>query len=97
MTALQADRLRRSSSSSVAADRLFVLDLSDSRILTMGPDGSDRKVIVDACRHPDGILVDVAAGHIYWTNMGVPNLNDGSIDGLRAKGGAVAKAKERAA
>jgi 1,4-dihydroxy-2-naphthoyl-CoA synthase len=28
---------------------------------------------------PDGIVVDVDAGHIYWTNMGVPNLNDGSI------------------
>ncbi|HYX71450.1 MAG TPA: hypothetical protein VE732_01660, partial [Nitrososphaera sp.] len=23
---------------------------------------------------------DVEAGHIYWTNMGVPNLNDGSIE-----------------
>ena len=25
-------------------------------------------------------MVDVEAGHIYWTNMGVPNLNDGSIE-----------------
>jgi hypothetical protein len=24
--------------------------------------------------------VDVAAGHVYWTNMGVPSLNDGSIE-----------------
>ena len=37
----------------------------------MNPDGSDRKVIVTDCRLPDGIAVDVAAGHIYWTNMGV--------------------------
>src|SRR5262245_31261815 len=22
---------------------------------------------------PDGVFVDVDAGHIYWTNMGVPN------------------------
>ena len=29
---------------------------------------------------PDGIVVDVEAGHIYWTNMGIPNLNDGSIE-----------------
>jgi len=29
---------------------------------------------------PDGIAVDVEGGHIYWTNMGVPNLNDGSIE-----------------
>jgi hypothetical protein len=35
---------------------------------------------VTNCRFPDGIVVDVEAGHIYWTNMGVPNLNDGSIE-----------------
>jgi hypothetical protein len=46
----------------------------------MNPDGSDRKVLVTECRYPDGIVVDVEAGHIYWTNMGVPNLNDGSIE-----------------
>jgi hypothetical protein len=46
----------------------------------MSPDGSDRKVIVTDCHLPDGIAVDAAAGHIYWTNMGVPNLDDGSIE-----------------
>jgi hypothetical protein len=29
---------------------------------------------------PDGVAVDVEAGHIYWTNMGAPDLNDGSIE-----------------
>src|SRR6202040_125242 len=28
----------------------------------------------------DGVVVDVAAGHIYWTNMGNPSANDGSIE-----------------
>src|SRR5262249_46407226 len=42
--------------------------------------GSDRKTIVTDCRNCDGIVVHVEAGHIYWTNMGVPNLNDGSIE-----------------
>ena len=60
--------------------RLFVLDLSDGNILTLNPDGSDRKVIVTGCRLPDGIVVDVEAGHIYWTNMGVPERDDGSIE-----------------
>src|ERR1700720_2878895 len=60
--------------------RLFVLELSGGRIHSMKPDGSDRKVIVSNCRLPDGIVVDVKAGHIYWTNMGVPNANDGSIE-----------------
>jgi len=26
------------------------------------------------------IVVDAEAGHIYWTNMGIPSLNDGSIE-----------------
>ena len=49
-------------------------------MFSVNPDGSDRKVIVDECRMPDGIAVDVERGHIYWTNIGVPNLNDGSIE-----------------
>jgi hypothetical protein len=60
--------------------RLFVLDLSSGQIFSLNADGSDRKVIVSGCRHPDGIVVDIEAGHIYWTNMGIPNLNDGSIE-----------------
>jgi DNA-binding beta-propeller fold protein YncE len=61
--------------------RLFFLDLSDGRVLSVNPDGSDLKTIVSEGRKlPDGIVVDVAAGHIYWTNMGNPSVNDGSID-----------------
>ena len=63
-----------------AVGRLFVLELSAGRIHSMSPEGDGRKVIVTDCRHPDGIAVDVAAGHIYWTNMGVFDLNDGSIE-----------------
>src|ERR1700751_5313391 len=60
--------------------RLFVLELNAGRIHSMNTDGSDRKTIVSGCHLPDGIVVDVEAGHIYWTNMGIPNLNDGSIE-----------------
>jgi hypothetical protein len=67
-------------SSKEAVGRLFVLELSGNRIHAMNPDGSDRKVIVADCHLPDGIVVDVEAGHIYWTNMGVPSLDDGSIE-----------------
>jgi hypothetical protein len=66
---------------SAAVERLFVLEVSGGRIHSMSPDGSDRKVIVDGCPLPDGIAVDKAAGHIYWTNMGTtPSVNDGSIE-----------------
>jgi sugar lactone lactonase YvrE len=67
------------SSSKGAIGRLFVLELSGGRIHSMSPDGSDRKVVVTGCHLPDGIAVDAAGGHIYWTNMGVPNLAD--LDG----------------
>jgi hypothetical protein len=60
--------------------RLFVLELSGDRIHSMNPDGSDRKTIVTDCHLPDGIVVDAEVGRIYWTNMGVPNLDDGSIE-----------------
>ena len=46
----------------------------------MNPDGSDRKILVADCRLPDGIAVDAEASHIYWTNMGNPKVNDGSIE-----------------
>lgn len=60
--------------------RLFVLDLGGGRIFSIDPDGSDKKIIVTGARNPDGIAVDAERGHIYWTNMGVPSLNDGSIE-----------------
>src|SRR5271156_5567680 len=61
--------------------RLFVLDVSAGRVLSCKPDGSDLKTIVSEGRRlPDGIVVDVEAGHIYWTNMGNPKANDGSIE-----------------
>jgi hypothetical protein len=61
--------------------RLFFLSASGGQVFSANPDGSDLRTIVsEGKRLPDGIVVDVAAGHIYWTNMGVPTANDGSIE-----------------
>jgi DNA-binding beta-propeller fold protein YncE len=60
--------------------RLFVLEMSGGRIHSMNTDGSDRKIVVTGCPHPDGITVDADAGHIYWTNMGDPSRDEGSIE-----------------
>ena len=50
-------------------------------MLSSNPDGTDLKTLVSEGRRlPDGIVVDIAAGHIYWTNMGNPKANDGSIE-----------------
>jgi len=62
-------------------DMLFVLEASNSgRLFCARPDGSAKMVIVSGCRLPDGVVVDIDAGHVYWTNMGVPSVNDGSIE-----------------
>ncbi len=61
--------------------RLFFLSASSGQVFSANPDGSDLKVIVSEGRRlPDGIVVDLAAGHLYWTNMGNPSANDGSIE-----------------
>ena len=64
-----------------ALGRLFVLEANAGRIHAMNADGSDKKTIVAGGHLPDGIVIDIAAGHIYWTNMGSsPSKDDGSIE-----------------
>ena len=77
-TTQKSKSVRAASGATIA--RLFLLDLSGHRVLSLNPDGSDERVVATNCRLPDGIVVDTAAGHIYWTNMGVPSQNDGSIE-----------------
>src|SRR5437660_5261057 len=67
-------------SSAKSVGRLFFLEASGGRIHSANADGSDRNVILSGARVPDGVVIDVEAGHIYWTNMGVPSMNDGSIE-----------------
>jgi DNA-binding beta-propeller fold protein YncE len=60
--------------------RIIFLDLGAGRVLSANPDGSDLKTLVSEGRKlPDGLAVDVAAGHLYWTNMGNPKANDGTL------------------
>jgi hypothetical protein len=64
-----------------ASGRLFFLNLSAGQVLSANPDGSDLKTIVSEGRRlPDGIVVDAEAGHLFWTAMGNPSANDGSIE-----------------
>jgi hypothetical protein len=79
MTILEATKAK-ASQATARSGRLFLLDLSGGRVLSMDPDGSHPHIIAAYCPHPDGIVVDVEAGHVYWTNMGVPSRNDGSIE-----------------
>ena len=61
--------------------RVYFIDASGGRLLSVNSDGSDLKVLVtDRHRIPDGIVVDVENSHIYCTEMGIPNKEDGSIE-----------------
>jgi DNA-binding beta-propeller fold protein YncE len=80
MTDLQAAKSRTASGVDARVGRLFFLDVAGGRVLSANPDGSDLKTIVEEGRKiPDGLVVDSAAGRMYWTNMGNPKANDGSI------------------
>lgn len=49
-------------------------------VIRAADDGSARTVIVaSAGSGPDGVAVDVKAGKVYWTTMGVPSGNDGTL------------------
>jgi DNA-binding beta-propeller fold protein YncE len=60
--------------------RIFLLDLGGGRVLSANPDGSDLKtLVVEGRKFPDGLAVEIASEHLYWTNMGNFKENDGSI------------------
>jgi hypothetical protein len=80
MAQTQSSKPARKGAVPDATGRLFVLELSGNRVLSMNPNGSDKRVLVSDARYPDGVVVDAEAGHIYWTNMGIPSRNDGSIE-----------------
>lgn len=79
MTASQTSTSTRAAGKAVVG-HLFVLNLGAGQVLSINADGSGKKVLASNAPLPDGIVVDVEAGHIYWTNMGVPNKNDGYIE-----------------
>src|SRR5204863_7583945 len=63
-----------------ATARIFYL-ASGGRVVSANPDGSDVTVVAKSrASGPDGIAVDVAGGHIYWTTMGAVSANDGTIE-----------------
>jgi len=85
MTASQTTTSKRAAAKAVG--RLFLLNLG-GQVLSINPDGSGKKELASGYPLPDGIVVDVEAGHIYWTNMGSsPKKNDGFIERADLDGG----------
>ena len=80
MSATASTSIDAEPTNATRAGRLFFLNLSAGRVMSANLDGSDLKTIIDEGRRlPDGLALDVAAGHIYWTNMGDPKKCDGAI------------------
>ena len=72
---------------SAVQGKVFVLEASDGgHVFAVNPDGSGKRVLVSGLRIPDGITVDADRGHVYWTNMGNPAANDGSIERVNLDG-----------
>ena len=78
-------------SGSLAKLNMFYLDVTGGRVLTASAQNPVARVLVaSAGQGPDGVAVDVAGGHLYWTGMGVPADNDGfimrsNLDGTNVK------------
>jgi len=70
-----------------SSGRIYFLDIRGGRLLSANPDGSELKVLHDGMRQgPDGVVVDLAKGHIFWSNMGKAKLDDGSIERVNLDG-----------
>ena len=75
-----ADSSSSSTSAHVTEGRLFFLDIRGGRVVSVNLDGGDEKTLVSGIRTiPDGVVVDPAAKHVFWTTMGKAKLNDGSV------------------
>jgi DNA-binding beta-propeller fold protein YncE len=80
MSTTEISKVASESQKSAVSGRIFFLDASAGRVLSANPDGSDLTVVIaGGLKHPDGLVADPARGHLYWTNMGNPVKNDGSI------------------
>jgi hypothetical protein len=58
---------------------LFWLDVSGKVLSSDATNFAVKTVVPSAGQGSDGIAVDVAAGYIYWTDMGAPADDDGSV------------------
>lgn len=80
MSAITSTPINAGADKTTPSGRLFFLDNGAGRVLSANPDGSDLRILINEGRKaPDGVVVDVAAGHIYWTNMGDFKKDDGAI------------------
>lgn len=68
--------------------RLVVLDIglsaaspsmSSGSVIEISTNGEHKEVLAENQSLPDGVGIDPCTGRVFWTNMGVPGKNDGSV------------------
>jgi len=66
--------------SSSSKPTIYFLDVGGKVLTAADAENPTVKTLVaSAGQGPDGLAVDLAAGYIYWTDMGNPSANDGSV------------------
>lgn len=85
LTSLAALLFATHGSPELVHGRLFFLTIGGhgvgGSVRSVNDDGSDLKILVPGqTAGPDGIAIDTATRKIYWTNMGKPSANDGTIE-----------------
>lgn len=74
----------------LAAPTLYLLDvglgegvdndfLHAGRLIVASADGSSSRTLLKGLETPDGIDINLSSGRIFWTQMGSPSENNGSI------------------
>ncbi|THX46740.1 3-hydroxyacyl-CoA dehydrogenase-like protein [Aureobasidium pullulans] len=56
------------------------------KIVAQSASGTEAKTLVSGLTLPDGLDISVKDNRIYWTNMGIPSENDGSIQSCKLDG-----------
>ena len=81
----------------LTAPTLYVLDVglgenvtenfaSSGKIYAASANGENVRKLADNLPFPDGIDISMSEGRMFWTNMGIPSQNDGTIESANLDG-----------
>ncbi|KAJ5140293.1 hypothetical protein N7448_003701 [Penicillium atrosanguineum] len=88
---------KQDSHDDLATPTLYILDVGlgenithdfqhAGRILVTSGDGQNARPLITGLEAPDGIDISISDDRIFWTNMGIPSQNNGSVQSARIDG-----------